>query len=301
MVGLIEFLESNVLTWVEWVTQGGDLTSLTHAAKDFRSFLGARAKYQAPVGKDVQIVKSWSTDLIRLIAKFGKRLLDSPQSVHWLVPPFGPKDTALAKRFGNSPRGISVSGLSTTGWDDQISCNSFRDSQATAIASADGFFAIGLDTKTIIVHSDTTYQETARFQHDGRMEVMLSSGERRYLIYGGRQSAGVWSLNTGVRLRHMNFPQGLLSFAFTDDDTLTVITKGNTIAWWILLTDEDPKVHVGQNHFDNEKLGLRKQLVAAAFSLDLNMLTVFHRGRPISLFDLAFNSVYGCCERDVVK
>ena len=80
MVGLAKFLKSNVLTWMEWFTQGGDLTSLTHAAKDFRGFLDARAKYQAPVGKDVQFVESWSTDLIRLVTKFGKRMLDSLES-----------------------------------------------------------------------------------------------------------------------------------------------------------------------------------------------------------------------------
>ena len=169
------------------------------------------------------------------------------------------------------------------------------------MASADGLSAVGLDTGTIMIHSDTLCQETARFQHDGRVEVMLFSGERRYLVCGGRQFVGVWSLNTGVRLRHMNVPQGPLSFAFTDDDTLTVITKGNTITWWSLLTDEDPKVHVRPNHFDDEKLGLQRRLVAATFSFDLNMLAVVHRGRPISLFDLAFDSFHGCCERDVVK
>ena len=269
MVGLTEFLESNVLTWVDWVTQGSDLITLTRAANDFRGFLDARAKYQAPVGKDVQLVESWSTYLIRLVAKFGKRMLDSSQSIYWLIPPFCPKNTAIAKQFGNSPRGISVSGLSITGWDDRLSCISFRDSQATAIASVDGLFAVGLDTGTVVVHNDTTCQETTRFEHDGRVEVMLFSGERKYLACGGRHSVSVWSLNTGVRLHHMNVPQGPLSFAFMENDALTVVTKGNTIVSWNLLRDEDSKVHVRQNNFDAEKMGLRRPLVAAASSQHL--------------------------------
>ncbi|KAL9628615.1 MAG: hypothetical protein Q9204_005780 [Flavoplaca sp. TL-2023a] len=301
MTGLTGFLESNVLSWINWVARDGDLTDLTHAAKDFRGFLDARAKYQAPVGRHVQLVENWSTDLIRLVAKFGKWMIESPQAIYWLIPPFCPKDTAIAKQFGASPRGISVSGLSTRSWDDRLSCISFHGVEAIAIGAADGLFAVGLATGTVIVYSEITCQEVTRFDHGGRVEIITFSGERKYIACGGRHSVTVWKLNTSVRVRHMNVPDGPLSLAFVECDTLAVVSKSNTMASWNILAEEDSRVHVRQNNFDDESMGFRRQLVAASFSLEMNMLAVVHHRRPISLFDLGYDSFYGCCERDIVK
>ena len=81
---LDKFLQVNVLSWIEAIAIKGSLDPLIQTAKNFQGFLESRAKYRGPIGKQVQRVDNWSTDLARIAAKFGRNLLDSPTTIYWL-------------------------------------------------------------------------------------------------------------------------------------------------------------------------------------------------------------------------
>lgn len=90
LILLDSFLKSNVLTWIEIIAATGDLSCLIRSAEHFRSYLNRRAKYRAPIGTEVQAVDAWANDFIRLGAAFGRSLLSSPTSIHFLTPPVCP-------------------------------------------------------------------------------------------------------------------------------------------------------------------------------------------------------------------
>lgn len=95
---------SNILTWIELTAQTGNLRHLIDAGKVLKGYLDRRAKHTHPIGRDVQIVISWSSDLIRIVAKFGQNLLLLPCSIYQQIPSFCPPESAPYRQFGNQPR-----------------------------------------------------------------------------------------------------------------------------------------------------------------------------------------------------
>ncbi|OAP62861.1 hypothetical protein AYL99_02088 [Fonsecaea erecta] len=76
------FLSSRVLAWIEHVaTEHPSLYPLTRAAKNLKEFLKRQAKHDPLPGTDFRTVDDWSTDLIRLVAKFGRILRSNPSSI----------------------------------------------------------------------------------------------------------------------------------------------------------------------------------------------------------------------------
>lgn len=113
--GLVKLTSSsNVLSWIEHIARSADLSILIQAGKVIRNFLRRRSKQLSPLGKEVALLDSWATDLLRLVTKFGKDLLSSPSSIFHLIPPFCPPESAPRKDFAVSARGIAVLGLSAT-------------------------------------------------------------------------------------------------------------------------------------------------------------------------------------------
>ncbi|KAL8968114.1 MAG: hypothetical protein Q9183_002616 [Haloplaca sp. 2 TL-2023] len=114
LIHLAKFFASrNVLAWVEYLASASDLTHI-RAAKALSNFLQRRSKYASPVGRDTSLLESWAIDLVRLVTKFGKKMTDSPSSIHHLIPPFCPSGTAIHKSFWTSDRGLCIVGLSST-------------------------------------------------------------------------------------------------------------------------------------------------------------------------------------------
>ena len=71
MVNLDRFLETNAMTWIEYVARKKNLYYLTRTAKNFRTYLEQRARYVSPSAKEVHTTNGWATDLSRLVARFG--------------------------------------------------------------------------------------------------------------------------------------------------------------------------------------------------------------------------------------
>jgi hypothetical protein len=87
---LHKFLKSNVLSWIQYIAQTQNLIPLIRAAQNLRTYLNACAADSSPPARDMQTIRGWATDLVRIAAKFGDALLTSPTSIYWLIVPFCP-------------------------------------------------------------------------------------------------------------------------------------------------------------------------------------------------------------------
>ena len=262
------FLTSNVLSWVEYLARTGELHHVTETAKALRAYLEARAKYLSPIGKEVQRVDMWATDLIRLVAKFGKNLLELPSAIYWLIPPFCPWESGIGSQFGASPRGITVHGSANNERDDRLACISYNEQQATAIAFTDTIFAVALSNKTLRIYNKATLQELKRLNHVELAKLLAFDSKGLVLCCSGRKHVRVWSMATGDITYTFAVQYEPLALQFGEKgNTLMAITRGTVTYSWNLSegTIKAPKIR--QSTFQGEHPSFRRPLTAAAFSL----------------------------------
>lgn len=97
-IELAKFLSSHkVLIWIERLAKNSDLQRLYQAGVNCTSMVTRRLEHIPPIGiqKQLELVERWGTDFVRLVNKFGKQLSQFPSSIHQVIPPFCPPESAL--------------------------------------------------------------------------------------------------------------------------------------------------------------------------------------------------------------
>lgn len=299
-IGLSNFLGGNVGTWIEYVARVRDLHCLTRTAKDLKSFLQARAKYHPPIGRDVQRVDNWQSDLIRLAAQFGRNLIECPSAIFWLIPPFCPPKTAIRAQFESIPHAITVSGLSAGVWSDRTSSIHYQERQTRAIAYADSTFAVGLSDKSINFYSTSTCQEIQQLIGTQPAKLLSFSSSGKLLAATSVHYVTLFNLDNGQRMWQTRLPQECLTLLFTDRDrVLHLVTKGGVILSFSVSDGlRLSLVALNEPSDEDEEAGFRRIYTSAAFSIELNMVAAVQRGRPIGLYDVEDGSFFGHCVRE---
>lgn len=291
------FLKGNILSWIEHVAQGGDLKCLTWTAKVLKNYLQRQAQHRSAIGKDFQRVEAWATDLVRLTAKFGKNLLQYPSSIYWLIPPFCPSLSAIASQFGSTLRGIAVHGLSGSGWDDRLACIDFVNKQATTLCCGDSYFAIGLSTGDIILFHNATCQEWKTLWHREPLKHLMVDESSRMLGSSSRRALKVWDVEKTQVLWHFETSFDIILFFFgKDNGVLTAVTKGNALQSWSLETGSATEHCPWKESFGEQQF--RRPPLTAGVNPELSMLAIIYRGRPISLWDIDEQALYGFLGRE---
>lgn len=298
LIALTKFLSSsNVLSWIEYIAKNSDLNRLIQTAKSFINYLQRRSKHMAPFGKEVVLVNSWATDLIRLVTKFGKYLSTSPSSIFHLIPPFCPPETAPKKQFAASTRGIAVHGLSATTWDDCLSTIVYQPLQASALACSNTYFAVGLSNGKILIYNEMTCQETQALQHQEPVKILKFGETGKLLASSGLKVVRVWDTSPWQQLWNFEIPQQCMSLAFTDDDRLLLgALKNNNLMFWDLTQGLLRDLADWTQDFEGQHAHAFRRPTTAAFGMELKLLAIVYRGQDILLWDLereALHETYG--------
>lgn len=173
-IELAKFLGSReVLTWIERLAKQSDLQRLYQAGKNCTSLVTRRAHHTPPIGiqKQFTLVERWGIDLIRLVNKFGQRLTQSPSSIHDLIPPFCPSESAFRKQFVNPYRGLNVQGCISKNWDDCLcTINYPRLSKPTDVVSSGKRTALALSNGSV----NLFYVESSLLCYNGWSEIRRS-------------------------------------------------------------------------------------------------------------------------------
>ena len=294
------FLDSSeILSWIEYAAQTGNLNHLIRTGKVFNSYLGRRAKYAPLLGKEVQRVEAWGTDLIRLVGRFGTNLLSSPSSIHALIPPFCPTESALYQQFGKTSRRISISGLSAMSWDDRLSSIIYGQAeQPTAVACNDAAFAVGMSKGTIHIYNLMTCQRTCQIKHGEAIKVLEfnSSGDR--LASGGRHKIRIWDLVTDYQVWEFQTSQQTLTLAFLDNDKILLAAlRDNYMVYFDLLAGSEIRVCPWLDERNGEQFRPSRPPTKTAVSSELKLLGINYRGRLI-IWDLDAGGFLGVCGKE---
>ena len=303
MFGLIHsFLHSsNVTSWIEYVAQTGDLGHMIRTGTVLQTYLKRRAKHFSPLGKEVQVVDLWATDLIRVVAKFGHNLLRFPPSIYHLVPPFCPREAAPYRQFGVSARGIAVVGLSTTVWDDRLACIAHRKGRTSAVACSDSIFAVGASNGLVTTYHTATCQEIGKMEHGELVKSLEFNSSGRLLASAGRKSIQVWEVTTRTLVWRFDTSHQSIALLFTSNSKhLVTACRDNHVLSYDLITGE--RVKKEPWHMDSGPSSRISQAPdTAAFSLELNLLAFVYRGSAINLWNWTSGEFFGVCENSAVK
>lgn len=300
IVALRVFLSSpNVLLWIEYLASQQGLDRLIQTGNSLIHLLRRRAKHMSLLGKDVAIINSWSSDLIRIATKFGKSLTASPSSIFNLIPPFCPPESAIRKQFGNSPRDLSVVGLSAVAWDDCLSTIYFADAYVTAIASSDRFFAIGLSTGKVSIYQDTTCQEVKVLDSKEAVRFLEFSTSSNVLATCGIKHLQIWSLDSWTQTWDFNLRQMCMSVIFMEEDQILLAAmRNNEIVEYNLETGEAAEALEWTIDEQGVPAKTFRRPSRVVMSASQYQLAGIYRGQDILIWDLSGNFAYETYNKD---
>ena len=297
---LYDFLNSNVLSWIERLARNGELHHITRTAMNIKAYLDRRAKYFPPIGQQTRTIEDWSIDLIRVSAKFRTSLITSPSCIYWLIPPMCPTDSIIAQKFTSPHRGLTVKGSVAKTWDDRLTQFNYPGSQAAALNHGDRFFAVGLSTGKVFVYHSMSSQVHRVLDHSERVKILEFGGQDKVLASSGLKRLCLWDVSSGEEIWSFDMSHQALALAFTlENESLIAATQGNYVACWALSGGGKSSRISWQDGFRDGTSNTRQPQLPthALFSPDCNFLAVTYRGRPILLFDVESEMFFGECVR----
>ncbi|PGH12527.1 hypothetical protein AJ80_06688 [Polytolypa hystricis UAMH7299] len=297
---LQNFLQSNVLSWIEYVASTRNLSVLTRTANSIKTYLQRHISSSSPLGEFVYIVESWVVDLHRLVTKFGINLLASPSAIYWLIPPLCPASSAIASSCGSYSKGIVVKGLSDTGWDDRLASIDSHSKQAYSVACGEVFFAIGYSQGNVSLYHNTTCQEWKVLEHGGPVRHLRFDSSSAKLVSAGRRDIRVWDIESGHIMWDFITPHDILALAICDKDkAIMAATREHSVHTWSLQSGgEVDKTNWTESVPFYDEGDFRRPPLGAAFSPDESLIAVVYRGRPICLYDMEEDDLHGLIGRE---
>lgn len=291
---LTTFLRTNVLTWIEYMAQRRDLSTLVQTAKQFKTYLGRRAKHIAALEDDIRM---WAKDLPRIVTEFGWNLLQFPTAIHDLIPPLCPRNSIIYTSFGRRLSGIKLLGLANTDWYDRIACALYKDNLARCVACRDQWYAVGVADGRIYLY-DTSTCEELKFLDQGESVRLLEFGPgAKHLASAGLHYVTVWDVRTGMKVLEIKLDYTPFSMAFNElESTITIATGSLEISTWSLQSKERTSAHALDNVLKTEdprKIGQVPAIIQ--LSTECGMIAVAYRSRPLLLFDLEAMQCLGAC------
>lgn len=289
-----KFLELNVLSWIEIIAQTQNLVPLVRVAKNLRIYLNSSAAVWSPLTREVQTIRSWTTDFIRIAAKFADALITSPPAIYSLILPFCPTESAVYRTAGTGRR-LTIVGLSNAQWDDRLSCIDYHQGQTSAICHGDSFFAVGLTTGTVALYHATSCQEYKLLNHGEAVKFLKFKSKTDLMASCGMKAIRIWDIRSGEVIYNFQAPHRPIGLAF-DKNLLVVLSYKNHLASWDLDDDGAQQPDRPWNDSgEHTNTPSRRPPCAISISFGHRMLAVAYSGRPIVLWDLEETTYYGCC------
>ena len=284
---------TRLLSCIEYIAQYSDLNRLIQAGKVLKKFLQRRMRHLEPVGREFILLDSWATDLIRLVTKFGKNIKASPTSIHHLIPPFCPSESAPRKQFAASMRGITVSGLSATTWDDCLSTIVDPQEKFTALACSDKLFAVGMSSGKVLVYNENTCQQSHALDHLEPVKLLQFGHRVDILISAGPRKVRIWNVGSWEQVWEFKTPQQCMSLALIEEDQFLLgALKNNNLAVWDLAEGTLRDTADWTLDLEGPQSHAYRRPVAASFCMESCLLAVVYRGQDILLWDLDRNELH---------
>ncbi|KAI1329427.1 hypothetical protein F5Y16DRAFT_417831 [Xylariaceae sp. FL0255] len=303
----IFFRSSACLAWIESIAAMNHLQVLISTAKALTTFVERTHRINEggnPLANPILAMESltmWSTELVRVVGKFGSHLLDFPSCIHTLVPIFCPPESALGRTFSpTGPMAPRVTGISNTAWDDSLAKFSYgKGHRLKSVHCLDSSFGIVTSEKCVNLYSSLTFQELRSFRHDETIVVAHFSQDGDLLATCGIRSIKIWEVSTSRLVHTYSNPNGMRAMAasFSRDSSEVIVLCVDSNLRRQLISEEESWVKVEWQQQNEINLGRGGGTpICAAFSPDGSKVAVSHRTAPIMVWDTETGNLVGRSE-----
>lgn len=289
-----KFLKSNVLSWIEIIAQKQNLNPLIRAARNLKTYLDLRTAVASPLGKSMQLIRGWTTDLIRIVAKFANALIKSPSAIYSLILPLCPTESTVHKT-AISGRKLSVVGLSNAQWDDRLSCIDFYEGQTSAVCYGDEFLAVGLTSGMVALYHAMSCQQYKVLNHGEAVKILQFRRKSGLMASCGMKRIRIWDILSGETIHSFQAPQRFIGLVF-DENLLMAASSKNYLASWDLDNNGAQRPdRPWTNSTEQDSSLSRLTPCAISISIGHKMLAVAYNRRPIKLWDFEEDAYFGSC------
>ncbi|CAL8574483.1 hypothetical protein XPA_000443 [Xanthoria parietina] len=290
------FFHGYVLVWIHGIAVSSSLQTLIRTAQDLRYFCHRHTRLRAdnagpPISlktHDTHWLRSWATDLIRIVRKFGRALLQNPLSIYRLIPVFCPSESQIGTVYGrNLDFGVSVAGICSSSWDDCMArISGIEDETISRVLSTESNFVTLVSTRgKAIIWSCETCAELRNIYHNEYTTHMAINKLGTMLATAGVRTVRVWELSSGKEI---------FGFPLNSEAKTMTITFGQS----------DGSLIMGREDFSVQTYDISSGLITSIFwtrpqqhadmngprymtiSPDLTKMAVAERGKPVFIWDL---------------
>lgn len=297
-----------ILSWIDAACQLGQLRILTTAAKNMNAFREKRRKFSigSPVRLDCEydldVMEQWSTDLVRIVGKFGHQLIHHPTAIHTLVPALCPPASIISSQFSaTSEQTLMVSELRHRGWDDSVASFSVgHDCQPTVVVALEDHFAVHSHNDTISLYSASVFQKLHTYCHEEVIVALAFSQDGDKMVTCGSRTVKTWDTPTAQLLEVYNNPPSTRAVAATlstDSRTIIMCCTDGMIRSQQLGCREDWQVTRREVPSDGSLGSVSGTPCAIAFSPDATKLALAFRGKSLGLWSVETGRLVGRCQR----
>ncbi|KAK2853296.1 hypothetical protein FQN49_005206 [Arthroderma sp. PD_2] len=286
---LFQFLVSNLLLWIEHLAKNWKLHIMARTAGDMKEYLRRRIEYQTPHSSQKLALERWTTDIIRVGAKFGMYLRILPSSIHTLVPAMCPIETIISETYSHCQPGPEIRGQKSKTWDSCLTRFVCPVLVSAAVLGSTYSAASTLDGMILIFYSDSMQLKSTLSNGESLLDELALFGNERYLASIDVKYLKFWDLDEGAIIRTIDTgifrPVALQS---KDDESVVVaVTENGEVVTWE--TQNGTEV-------DRWRLGDNKIARKAAISQNGAFLAVVYYDTPtLLLFSMKKRMLIGRC------
>ena len=285
------------LVWIHAVVLSGNLRTLIRTAQYLRAFTHRKSHtmgshdgaLRSLLIQDPQWIRSWAADLIRLVGKFGMVLKQSPQSIYRVIPVLCPYESQIGSIYGRANDSkISLSGLSSSNWDDCLARVSVSEEESVSriLAMDSCFVTLMKSSGKAAIWSAETCEQLRCISHGEYIMAVTVNKLNTILVTAGFKTIKAWEISSGSLLH---------SFPSHDDAKIMLATFGETDAELLVGRDNCSvqcyNLHSGDSLWEFRAITIRSTRHYCprlmSLSLDKTKLAIAERGKPVLIWDLA--------------
>jgi len=300
-----------VLPWIETLGLGDQLQVLISTSCSLTSYIRRRRKLDTikiPLQRriaELETLELWATDLLKLVGKFGSRLLQDSTAIYKFIPQLCPPNSAIHQQFRSSPLSvISVTGLSATDWDDLLSRVSIGTAdQALMVTCSGRFVAVVTSVGTIILFDVLTFDQVYTFPHLEYCDRMCFNHSGDRLATYGFRTTRIWDTANGLQLISIPSPPytRAMDMCFAENDNVLLMLTDLRGAWQFNLQN----VVEGWQTLHTERFETGSHIEGAvknsptsfSFNSNATQVALGYRGSPVEVWDLNPPKLINRCRR----
>ena len=297
---LDDFFSHYFLAWVYAVALSANLRILIRTAQYLRVFIHKKAQSKIDIIKpsqslgfqDAQWLRGWTIDLIRIVGKFGKILLQDPAAIYRLIPIFCPPESQIGSIYGT--RGdstLTLSGLSSASWDDCLTkISTGDDSTISRILATEACFVTLMSSRGIaVVFSAETLEQLCRINHGEYVTHMAADKLGTTLITAGIRSFRTWEISSGKQIDQIsrNSEARTITIVLNEPRSVIVGREDYSVQCVDLSTGEIRWTSWALGPQHPPKNCPRLMVI----SPDNSKIAVAERGRPVLIWNLGLSDI----------